>query len=127
MHLLSRAPPEKGTCHRARAASPILATSRRSCASLRVMEAGKLRAVGGDAESAMGAAVSESSARLERGELTIDEYLDVLVSNSVAQVQGKLSTDRIAWLRGMLRDQLTSDPVLRERVRQATGREPQAR
>jgi len=91
------------------------------------MEAGKLRAVGGDAESAMGAAVSESSARLERGELTIDEYLDVLVSNSVAQVQGKLSTDRIAWLRGMLRDQLTSDPVLRERVRQATGREPQAR
>lgn len=75
----------------------------------------------------MGATVSESSARFERGELTIDEYLDVLVSNSVAQVQGKLSTDRIEWLRGMLREQLTSDPVLRERVRQATGREPQAR
>ena len=70
---------------------------------------------------------SDHAARFERGELTVDEYLDACVSDAIALVDGRLSVERIEWLRGMLRDQLTSDPVLAERVRQATRREPQAR
>jgi len=63
-------------------------------------------------------------ARFDRGEITVDEYLNVLVGDAVALVSGKLSEDRLDWLRGMLREQLLSDPILRERVRQATGHEP---
>ena len=96
-------------------------------ASFLAMAAGKLQAVAGIAEPATEPAMSEFAARFERGELTVDEYLEALVSNAVALVDGKLPADRIEWLRGMLKDQLTSDPVLCERVRQATGREPQAR
>jgi len=70
--------------------------------------------------------MSESSARLERGELTVDEYLDAVVNDAVTLVRDKVPPNQIEWLRGMLRDQLTSDPVVRERVRQATGRELQA-
>ena len=71
--------------------------------------------------------LSEHAARFRRGEITLDEYLEARVSDAIALVDGKLSADRIEWLRGMLREQLTQDPVLRERVRQATaGHEPQA-
>jgi len=87
------------------------------------MAAGDLRAV---ASLAPTGEPSASAARFERGELTIDEYLETLVDEALAVVGGKLPADRVEWLRGMLRDQLLSDPVLRERVRQATGREPQA-
>ena len=85
------------------------------------MAAGKLQAVAGSAES------SAPSARFERGELTVEEYLEALVSDAVALVARKLPADRVEWLRGMLREQLVSDPVVRERVRQATGRELQTK
>ena len=83
------------------------------------MAGAKLQAVAGAGES------KAPSARFDRGEITVDEYLEALVSDAVALVNGKLSEDRLEWLRGMLREQLLSDPVLRERVRQATGREQQ--
>ena len=86
------------------------------------MAAGKLRAVAGATESETDFGLS---ARFERGELTVDEYLEALVDNAVALVEEKLPADRIEWLRGVLREQLVSDPVLQERVRQATRREPQ--
>ncbi|MEO6601305.1 MAG: hypothetical protein ABIQ16_15615 [Polyangiaceae bacterium] len=68
---------------------------------------------------------ADVGARLDRGELTVDEYMDVLVEQAVAVVAGKVPADRLDWLRGMMREQLYSDPVLRERVRQATGHELQ--
>jgi len=83
------------------------------------MAGAKLQAVAGAGES------QAPSARFDRGEITVDEYLESLVSDAVALVNGKLSEDRLEWLRGMLREQLLSDPILRERVRQATGREQQ--
>jgi hypothetical protein len=83
------------------------------------MAGAKLQAVADAGES------QAPSARFDRGEITVDEYLEALVSDAVALVNGKLSEDRVEWLRGMLREQLLSDPVLRERVRQATGREQQ--
>jgi len=88
------------------------------------MAAVKTEAVKEPAESTTGSTPSE---RFERGELDIDGYLDALVSQSIALVAGKLSADRVEWLRGMIREQLTTDPVVRERVRQATGRELQLR
>jgi hypothetical protein len=81
---------------------------------------------GAKQQAAAGAGESLSpSARFDRGEITVDEYLEALVGDAVALASGKLSEDRVEWLRGMLRAQLLTDPVLRERVRQATGREPQ--
>jgi len=71
--------------------------------------------------------LSASTARFERGELTVDQYLEALVTDAVALVGSKLSLERVEWLRGMLRDALVSDPVVRERVRQATGRELQTK
>ena len=64
--------------------------------------------------------------RLTRGELDIDAYLEARVDEALAPLAGKVAADRMAWLREMLRDRLVADPVLSERVRQATGREPQA-
>jgi hypothetical protein len=81
----------------------------------------KLQAVAGSAESL------STTARFERGELSVEAYLEALVSDAVALVANTLPADRIEWLQGMLREQLVSDPVIRERVRQATGQELQAK
>ena len=84
------------------------------------MAAGKLKAV-------VDSTASNASARFERGELTVDGYIEALVSDAASIVSDKLPADRLEWLRGLLRDQLISDPVVRERVRQATGRELQTK
>jgi hypothetical protein len=91
------------------------------------MAAGKLRAVAGAAESETKSSSNPLFARFERGEIGVDEYLNARVSEAIAPFEGKLPADRITWLRGMLREKLETDPVLSERVRQATGRAPQAR
>lgn len=93
----------------------------------RAMAAGKLHAVATAAGSETEASGSSLFARLTRGELGVEEYLDARVSEAVAPFEGKLPADRLTWLRGMLREQLEADPVLSERVRQATGRVPQVR
>lgn len=89
------------------------------------MAAAKLRSVRGAAESGS-AAPSALLERLTRGELDINGYLDARVDEAIAPLAAKLPPDRIAWLRGMLREQLVADPVLSERVRQATTREPRS-
>jgi len=87
---------------------------------------GKLQAVASTAESKTTAAPSALFDRLTRGDLDVDGYLDARVDEAVAPLAGKLPAERIAWLRQMLRDQLLSDPVLSERVRQATGGDPRS-
>jgi len=89
------------------------------------MAAGKLQAVTGPAEPG-NATPSPLFERFARGELDIDAYLEARVDEAIAPLLAKLPVDRIAWLRGMLREQLVADPVLRERVRQATGQEPRS-
>jgi hypothetical protein len=91
------------------------------------MAAGKLRAVVGAATSDNQSESSALFARFERGELSVEEYLDARASEAVAPYEGKLPAGRLAWLKGMLREQLETDPVLAERVRQATERVRQAR
>lgn len=80
----------------------------------------------GAAASEEGSGSSVLFARFKRGEISVDEYLDGRVNEAIAPYNGKLPADRIEWLRGMLREQLATDPVSAEFVRQATGREPQA-
>jgi hypothetical protein len=87
------------------------------------MAAGKLQMVAGGTDTRTAMAPSALFERLARGELDFDAYLDARVDEAIAPLAGKLPADRIAWLKGMLRDQLVTDPVLIERVRQATGRD----
>jgi len=91
------------------------------------MAAGNLRSVPGAAASETKSESSALFARFERGEIGVSEYLDARASEAVAPYEGKLSADRLAWLRGMLRERLETDPVLAERVRQATGGAPLAK
>ena len=91
------------------------------------MAAGKPQAIAGATGSESHSEPSALFARLQRGEISVDEYLDERLSKALAPfLNGKLSADRVEWLKGMLRDQLVADPVLAEYVRQATGREPLA-
>ena len=90
------------------------------------MAAGKLRAVASTAETETKSVSNALFDRFDRGEIGVDEYLDERVTEAIAPLAGKLPADRMAWLRGMLREQLEADPVLSERVRQVTRRVPQA-
>ena len=76
--------------------------------------------------------VSESSAlegpsalgpleRLERGELSLDEYLDARVDEALAPFQSQLSSEKLEFMRSALRAELETDPVLVEYVRRASA------
>ncbi len=72
------------------------------------------------------AAGSDAFAALERGELTIEQYLDARVESAVAPLVAKLSPEQLEFVRGELRGALETDPVLVELVRKSTGRAPSA-
>ena len=67
---------------------------------------------------------SEALEKLERGELSREEYLDVRVAEATAHLEGKLSADQLDFVKESLRTQLGTDPVLVELVRRATGSAP---
>ncbi len=60
--------------------------------------------------------------KLARGEISLDDYLDARVSEAVQHLEGRLNTEQLAFVRQTLRDELATDPVLVELVRQATGK-----
>jgi hypothetical protein len=64
-------------------------------------------------------------ARLERGEIGLDVYLDGKVNEATSHLAGKLSPDQLAYVRQTLRSELASDPVLVELVRRTTGKTPE--
>jgi hypothetical protein len=71
--------------------------------------------------------VEQPSTALERyraGEVDIDGYLDLKVSEATAQFAG-LVPKEVEAIRNALRDRLTSDPTLLELVHTATGRLPE--
>lgn len=72
--------------------------------------------------SAPAASATSSSAlqRLDAGEISVDEYLDLQVNEAVAHLEGKLPPSQLQFVRESLREQLTEDPVLVELVRRAT-------
>jgi hypothetical protein len=64
-------------------------------------------------------------ARLERGEIGLDVYLDGRVEEATRHLANRLSPEQLDFVRQTLRSELTSDPVLVELVRRATGKVPE--
>ncbi len=60
-------------------------------------------------------------AKLESGEITRDEYLDIRVDAAVSHLRGDLSSEQLELVRETLRDQLESDPMLQRLLQRATG------
>lgn len=80
-------------------------------------------AVGGAAGTPQAtAAGSDAFVALERGELTVEQYLDARVESAVAPLLAKLSPEQLEFVRAELRGALETDPVLVELVRKSTGR-----
>ena len=65
-------------------------------------------------------------ARLERGEIELEAYLDARVGEATKHLEGRLARAELDFVRRALRAELESDPVLVELVRRATGRTPGA-
>jgi hypothetical protein len=65
--------------------------------------------------------VSPALSSLQRGELTLDQYLDGRVSEATSHLAGKLSPEQLAFVQQSLREQLVTDPVLVELVQRTTG------
>ena len=59
--------------------------------------------------------------RLERGEISRDEYLDLRVNEAVSHLHGRLAPEQLEFVKDSLRQQLETDPVLVELVRRTTG------
>ena len=71
------------------------------------------------ADAASGA--SDAFLALERGEISVDQYLDARVESAVAPLLSRLSPEQLEFVRAELRSSLTTDPVLVELVRKTTS------
>ena len=60
--------------------------------------------------------------RLERGEISFDEYVEQRVIEAVSHLETSLSVDQLAFVREQLSEQMQTDPVLTDLVRRAAGR-----
>ena len=76
-------------------------------------------AAAGAADVASGA--SDAFLALERGEISVDQYLDARVESAVAPLLSRLSPEQLEFVRAELRSSLTTDPVLVELVRKTTS------
>lgn len=75
-----------------------------------------------DAATRAGAANgSDAFQALERGEISVDQYLDARVESAVAPLLSRLSPEQLEFVRAELRSSLTTDPVLVELVRKTTS------
>ncbi len=68
--------------------------------------------------------VSAALSSLQRGELSLDQYLDGRVDEATSHLSGKLSPEQIDFVKQSLREQLATDPVLVELVQRTTGSSP---
>jgi hypothetical protein len=69
---------------------------------------------------------SEMLDKLQRREITLDQYLDYCAEEAVAHLKGLVDPERLECIQSTIRDQLTTDPVLIRYVEQATGMSPEA-
>jgi hypothetical protein len=58
--------------------------------------------------------------RLERGEISREQYLDARVEEAIAPFAAMLTRDQLDFMRTTLREQLELDPILVELVQRAT-------
>jgi len=73
-----------------------------------------------------GARGSSALASLQRGELSLDQYLDSRVAEATSHLVGKLSPEQLDFVKQSLREQMATDPVLVELVHRTTGASPAA-
>lgn len=71
--------------------------------------------------AAEGAAPTSDLARLERGEIGLDAYLDARVTEATSHLRD-LAPEQLEFVQRTLRSELAADPVLVELVRRATGK-----
>ena len=76
------------------------------------------------AAASSGGKVSAALASLQRGELSLDQYLDGRVTDATSHLVGKLSPDQLEFVKQSLREQMATDPVLVELVQRMTGAAP---
>ncbi|HVY30436.1 MAG TPA: hypothetical protein VHB79_27950 [Polyangiaceae bacterium] len=67
------------------------------------------------------AAGTDAFSALERGEISLEQYLDARVETAVAPLLPRLSPEQLEFVRAELRSALETDPVLVELVRKTTG------
>jgi hypothetical protein len=65
--------------------------------------------------------------RLRSGELSVEQYLDIQVHEATAHLDGRLQPDQLSFVRDSLREQLSTDPLLVDLVKSATGALPPSR
>ncbi|MEI9952000.1 MAG: hypothetical protein WDO74_24195 [Pseudomonadota bacterium] len=80
--------------------------------------------VDASAPLAAGGKVSAALSSLQRGELSLDQYLDGRVSDATSHLVDKLSPDQLQFVKQSLREQMATDPVLVELVQRAIGAAP---
>jgi hypothetical protein len=68
---------------------------------------------------------SEALQRLHRGDITLEEYLDIKADEAVEHLRGKKSAEHIAAVRHAVRMQMVLHPVTVELARRVTGQDPQ--
>ena len=76
------------------------------------------------ASGALGGKVSAALESLQRGELSLDQYLDGRVTDATSHLVGKLNPDQLEFVKQSLREQMATDPVLVELVQRTTGTAP---
>jgi hypothetical protein len=64
---------------------------------------------------------SEVLCQLQRREITLGEYLDYNAEKAVEHLKGLIDSERLQFIQLMIRDQMTTDPVLIRYLKQATG------
>jgi len=65
--------------------------------------------------------ISAALSSLQRGELSLDQYLDGRISDATNHLTGQISPEQLDFVKQSLREQLTTDPVLVELVQRTTG------
>jgi hypothetical protein len=74
-------------------------------------------APGADVDSSGVVASGQSEhALLAAGKITVDEYMDMTVDRALSHLRGRISAERFAEMRRILRAELEQDPGLSELV-----------
>jgi len=67
---------------------------------------------------------SEMLCQLQRREISLGQYLDYCAEQAVAHLQGLVDSERLQFIKEMIRDQMTTDPVMVRYIEQTTGLSP---
>lgn len=75
----------------------------------------------GAATGTSGAGGVSPADQVRAGDMTIEAYVELRVSEATSHLDGKLGASDLASVRALLRSEIANDPAVRELVRGATG------